>query len=76
MKVFEYLDVDKEKFDRYATRFEISQLLHRLWTREDCRSSILGQFRQNVSGKSNLYKIRLFSNADFIQWKIVVMIGA
>ena len=43
VKVFEGLDVDKENFDKYATRFEISQLLHRLWAREDCRSSILGQ---------------------------------
>ena len=43
VKVFEGLDVDKEDFDKYATRFEITQLLHRLWGREDCRDSILRQ---------------------------------
>ena len=43
VKVFEGLDVDKEDFDKYATRYEISQLLHRLWSREDCKDSILRQ---------------------------------
>ena len=43
VKVFEGLDVDKEDFDKYAARYEISQLLHRLWGRQDCRESILRQ---------------------------------
>ena len=52
VKVFEGLDVDKEDFDKYATRYEISQLLHRLWGRLDCRESIL---RQCGSKKFQVY---------------------
>jgi hypothetical protein len=42
VNVVEGLDVDKEDFDKYATRFEIARLLLRLWQRGDCRQSILG----------------------------------
>ena len=41
--VVEGLDVDKEDFDKYAARYEIAQLLRRLWSRPDCRDSILQQ---------------------------------
>jgi hypothetical protein len=41
VNVVEGLDVDKEDFDKFATRFEIARLLLRLWQREDCRQSIL-----------------------------------
>lgn len=41
--VVEGLDVDKENFDKHAARFEIAQLLKRLWLRHDCRESILRQ---------------------------------
>lgn len=41
VNVVEGLDVDKESFDKYATRYEIALLLDRLWARGDCRESIL-----------------------------------
>ena len=52
VKVFEGLDVDKEDFDKYAARYEITQLLHRLWARLDCRDSLL---RQCGSKKFQVY---------------------
>ena len=52
VKGFEGVDVDKEDFDKYVTRYEISQLLHRLWSREDCRDSIL---RQSGSNKFKVF---------------------
>ena len=58
VKVFEGLDVDKENFDKYATRFEISQLLHRLWAREDCRSSILGQCGSKKFQVNSVYIVK------------------
>ena len=58
VKVFEGLDVDKENFDKYATKFEISQLLHRLWAREDCRSSILGQCGSKKFQVNSIYIVK------------------
>ena len=52
VKVFEGLDVDKEDFDKYAARYEITQLLHRLWAMLDCRDSLL---RQCGSKKFQVY---------------------
>ncbi|KAK7466645.1 hypothetical protein BaRGS_00037253, partial [Batillaria attramentaria] len=41
--VVEGLDVDKDTFDKYSSRVEISQLVKNLWSRTDCRASILTQ---------------------------------
>lgn len=41
VSVFEGLDVDKENFDKYTTRYEVTQLLLRLWARPGCRDSII-----------------------------------
>lgn len=41
--VVEGLDVDKDTFDKYSSRVEISQLVKKLWSRMDCRASILHQ---------------------------------
>lgn len=41
VSVFEGLDVDKENFDKFTTRYEVTQLLQRLWARQGCKESIL-----------------------------------
>jgi ubiquitin-protein ligase len=40
--VVEGLDVDKENFDKYTARYDMTQLLLYLWARLDCRESIVG----------------------------------
>ncbi|XP_078607185.1 uncharacterized protein LOC144879516 isoform X2 [Branchiostoma floridae x Branchiostoma japonicum] len=39
--VVEGLDVDKDDFDKYGSRFEIAKLLESLWQWQDCRASVL-----------------------------------
>jgi ubiquitin-protein ligase len=41
--VIEGLDVDKEEFDKYGSRFEITCLIENLWRRQDCKASILAE---------------------------------
>ena len=63
VKVFEGLDVDKEDFDKYAARYEITQLLHRLWARLDCRDSLL---RQCGSKKFQVYTLYMYMHMHII----------
>ncbi|XP_076441977.1 uncharacterized protein LOC143280995 isoform X2 [Babylonia areolata] len=41
--VVEGLDVDKDSFDKFNTRVQIGQLVEKLWSRNDCRASIVSQ---------------------------------
>ncbi|XP_070185437.1 uncharacterized protein [Littorina saxatilis] len=41
--VVEGLDVDKDTFDKFNSRVQIGQLVQKLWSRSDCRASILDQ---------------------------------
>ncbi|KAL8576659.1 hypothetical protein ACOMHN_025134 [Nucella lapillus] len=41
--VVEGLDVDKDTFDKFHTRVQIGQLVEKLWSRQDCRGSIINQ---------------------------------
>eukprot|EP00117_Sycon_ciliatum_P046288 scpid21219/ scgid2547/ Ubiquitin conjugation factor E4 B; Ubiquitin fusion degradation protein 2; Ufd2a len=39
----EGLDVDKEDFDKFGARAHIQKLLKHMWSRNDCRSSVIAQ---------------------------------
>lgn len=41
--VVEGLDVDKDSFDKFSARIQIGQLVQKLWSRIDCRASIIKQ---------------------------------
>ncbi|CAH1790115.1 unnamed protein product [Owenia fusiformis] len=49
--VVEGLDVDKEDFEKYRSRHEISKLIEHLWNRQDCRTSILALCGQPIFQK-------------------------